>query len=540
MQRDMRRWIERLVRVLVDFVGVQSAGVVALALGGLRTPGMPPLAAQHAEGQLAGFYFRTFLPISLLFVLINALFSLYTKSRGYTLQYKLRRAGSSALVASVAVLYVCFLVDGSAAFSVSSALLFAFFAELIIPGLRWLKDWMFHRESESNADGASPGTEQTVLVVGGAGYIGSLVVKKLLSRGYSVRLLDSLVYGDQAVRGLLGHPKLEFIKGDCRNIRDVARAMVNVRNIIHLAAIVGDPACAEDGENASQINYAATRMMAEIAAGHGIERFIFASTCSVYGASDTLMDENSETAPISLYAQTKLQSEQVLLEARSKSFHPIILRFATVFGLAPRPRFDLVVNLLAAKAVQEGLITIFNGDQWRPFIHVQDVAEAVVRVFLAPLESVSGEIFNVGDDNLNFTLGQVAEKIKQQLPETRVEYVDNSDRRNYRVSFRKIRECVGFQANLTLESGIAEIRQAFLSRQISNYRQSFYNNVTFLKEKGRVNVQDELDMKVMAAFASAGSRSAHADSASHHAVRLPVEAAEHMQLAEDLGASSGS
>ena len=124
------------------------------------------------------------------------------------------------------------------------------------------------------------------------------------------------------------------------------------------------------------------------------------------------MDEKSETAPISLYAETKLQSEQVLLEAASRNFHPTILRFATVFGLAPRPRFDLVVNLLTAKAIQDGVITIYNGGQWRPFIHVQDIAEAVVQTLCAPLESVSGEIFNVGDDRMNYTLAEIAEKIR--------------------------------------------------------------------------------------------------------------------------------
>jgi len=531
MHIDMRRWIERLVRAFADFVGVQYAAIVALVLGGVHVLGIPGFAAQRGEALLASYYLRTFLPISLIFVVINAVFSLYTKWRGYTLEYKLRRASLSAIVASSTVLYICFLSNRSVMFSVASAFIFVFLVLLIIPGLRWMKDWMFHRESElvSTEDRASKG--QTVLVVGGAGYIGSLVVQKLLSRGHTVRLFDNLVYGDEAIRGLLDHPRLEFIKGDCRNIRDAAHAMVNVRSIIHLAAIVGDPACAQDGESASQINYAATRMMAELAAGHGIERFIFASTCSVYGASNALMDENSETNPISLYAYTKLQSEQVLLEARSKCFHPIVLRIATVFGLAPRPRFDLVVNLLTARAVQEGLITIFNGDQWRPFIHVEDVAEAVMRIFLAPLESVSAEIFNVGDDNLNFTLSQIAEKIKKQLPETRIEHVQNSDHRNYRVSFRKIKECVDFRAQHTIESGIAEIKQAFLSGLISNYRHSFYNNLTFLKEKGRVDTPDELDVKVMAAFASAGSRM---PSALHRAARLSMEASDGMQLGKDL------
>lgn len=508
---DIQQWLERFIRACVDFLAVQCSVVLSLALGGWHTVGPSPNFATGGEDLLGNFYVHTFLPVSSLFLVANACFALYTKSRGYTLKYKLQRATMSATLAALGVLLLCFYLNDSVRFSVASGMLFFCLSVSTIPGVRWMKDWMFHRESESSDCKEHYMADNAVLVVGGAGYIGSLVIEKLLARGYRIRLLDNLVYGDQAIRELLNNPRLEFIEGDCRNIQDVVRAMANVRNIIHLAAIVGDPACAEDGENASQINYAATRMLAEIAAGHGIERFVFASTCSVYGASDNVMDEKSETNPISLYAQTKLQSEHVLLDARSKSFHPTILRFATVFGLSRRPRFDLVVNLLTAKAMQEGVITIYNGEQWRPFIHVQDVAEAVVEVFLAPLESVSGEVFNVGDDRLNYTLRQVAGKISEQLPQTHVEHVQNSDRRNYRVSFQKIHEQVGFRARRTLEAGIAEIIEAYRSGQISNYCQPAYNNLAFLRERGRVDARNELDVKVMAAFASAGgSRSAQA------------------------------
>jgi nucleoside-diphosphate-sugar epimerase len=282
--------------------------------------------------------------------------------------------------------------------------------------------------------------------------------------------------------------------------------MNNAGSIIHLAAIVGDPACAAEDENAMQINYAATRMMLEVAKGNGIERFIFASSCSVYGASEDLMDERSVTEPISLYAETKLNSERVLLQSKSTTFHPTILRFATVFGLAPRPRFDLVVNLLTAKALQEGVITIFNGDQWRPFIHVDDIAEAILLTLFAPIEAVSGEILNIGDDLLNFTLRQVAEKICAQIPSTRVEHVENNDRRNYRVSFRKAHDCLGFRAKYSLEDGIAEIKRAYDTGLIRNYRQPFYSNLTYLKERGIVAAKTDLDAKVMAAFAGVGAR----------------------------------
>jgi nucleoside-diphosphate-sugar epimerase/succinate dehydrogenase hydrophobic anchor subunit len=507
---SLHLWLERSARALVDFIAVQIAGSVALALIGFlpwwRATGQPA----PTEAVLAHYYFHTFLPLSLVFPFMHAIFGLYTKLRGYTLDYKLRLAASSASVATLLLVFMSFVLDRDQ-LPRAVAVLFGVMAIGAAVGVRWFKDWLFHRESEARpqalAEVIPVQLSDTVLVVGGAGYIGSIVVTKLLERGKRVRLLDSLLYGRQAIEPVLHHPNLEFIKGDCRNIQDVVNAMRGVRSVIHLAAIVGDPACAAYDENAFQINFAATRMMLEVAQGYGVERFLFASSCSVYGASDSLMDENSETAPISVYAETKLHSERVLLEAQSATLHPTILRFATVFGIAPRPRFDLVVNLLTAKAIRDGVITIYNGEQWRPFIHVRDVAEAVVQTIEAPVEAVSGEIFNVGDDRHNFTLTQVAEKISALVPGTRVEHVENADRRNYRVSFAKFLACVGFRAQYTLEDGIAEIQRAFDTGLISDYHQAFYSNASYLRQRGHVNPENELDVKVMAAFAGAGNSS---------------------------------
>jgi nucleoside-diphosphate-sugar epimerase len=508
VNQKLNLWLERIARASVDFIAVQIAGALALAFIGaqswMKDAGQP----LPTEAVLSHYYFHTFLPLSLVFPLMHSLFGLYTKLRGYTLIYKLRLAGLSASVATLLLVFVSFLLNRTQ-LPRSAAVLFGVLAIGAAVGVRWFKDWLFHQEHEAFPKDKVAVTEnspsETVLVVGGAGYIGSIVVAKLLERGTTVRLLDSLLYGKQAIEPLLSHTKLEFIHGDCRNIRDVVGAMYGVKSVIHLAAIVGDPACAEYDENALQINFAATRMMLEIAKGNGVERFLFASSCSVYGASDSLMDEKSETSPISVYADTKLQSEKVLLEAASTTFHPTILRFATVFGLAPRPRFDLVVNLLTAKAICDGVITIYNGTQWRPFIHVRDVAQAVVQTIEAPVESVTGEIFNVGDERHNFTLSDVAEKIRSKIPHTRVEYVENTDRRNYRVSFRKFKDCVGFRARYSLEDGIAEIQRAFASGQIRDYHQSFYSNASYLKQRGHVNPNSELDVKVMAAFAGGGS-----------------------------------
>jgi nucleoside-diphosphate-sugar epimerase len=501
-------WLERIARALIDFIAVQLAGILALASLSLPAIFGPPGRTVPAESTLVHYYVHTFLPLSLIFPLMHALFGLYTKMRGYTCESKVRRAASSAAVATLVLVFLTYL-SAHTLLPRKTALIFGFLAVAAATSVRWLKDYLFHREAESVAGShveVIPDPAKAILVVGGAGYIGTILVSKLLARGCCVRLLDNLMYGDDAIRPLLGHSNLEFVKGDCRNIQDVVRAMNNVGSIIHLAAIVGDPACAAEDENALQINYAATRMMLEIAKGNGIQRFIFASSCSVYGASEDLMDEKSVTEPISLYAETKLNSERVLLQSKSTTFHPTILRFATVFGLAPRPRFDLVVNLLTAKAVQEGVITIFNGDQWRPFIHVDDIAEAILLTLFAPIESVSGEILNIGDDHLNFTLTQVSEKICAQILGTRVEHVENSDRRNYRVSFKKVHDCLGFRAKYSLEDGIAEIKRAYDSGLICNYRQALYSNLTYLKERGIVAAKTDLDAKVMAAFAGVGGR----------------------------------
>jgi nucleoside-diphosphate-sugar epimerase len=279
-------------------------------------------------------------------------------------------------------------------------------------------------------------------------------------------------------------------------------AVKNTDAIVHLAAIVGDPACEVDRQTSREINYAATRMLIEVAKGNGNCRLIFSSSCSVYGATDLLMDEYSNVLPISLYAQTRVDSEEALLSACSATFHPVILRLATVFGLSYRPRFDLIVNLLTAKAHAEGTITIFNGTQWRPFIHVQDVANGICQVLDAPLDVVSGEIYNLGDSHMNFTLAQLAEKVQAEFPSTRVEYIENSDRRNYRVSFEKIRNQIGFTCQWSIEDGICEMKRAFESKLIADYRDPRYSNLQFLKLCGTPVCKDELDRHLITALAN--------------------------------------
>jgi len=344
-------------------------------------------------------------------------------------------------------------------------------------------------------------TVRHVLVIGGAGYIGSVLVRKLLDHGYSVTVLDALLYGDESIRDLYGRPDFELIHDDMRNVEAVVRAMQHADAVVHLGALVGDPACALDEKLALEINLAATRMIAEVARGFGIQRFIFASTCSVYGASDQLLDERSALNPVSLYARTKIDSERVLLALNDDRFAPIILRFATVYGLSPRPRFDLVVNLLAAQAVCEKRITIFGGNQWRPFIHVNDAAEAILKCLEAPLHVVKGQIFNVGSDDQNYQIAQLGDLIKKLIPDVEViRQGDDTDRRNYRVSFAKIRKHLGFTPRYTVADGILEIKAAIEAGRIRDYRDARYSNYKTLSNEDNITLIRRTRMTSLYAF----------------------------------------
>src|SRR5262249_55598494 len=276
----------------------------------------------------------------------------YTRSRAYALRYKWKTVLMGSASASLIYLATHFLINRAEVLPRSVVISFLPLMSIGTVGARMVKEWLLtNGVSISEPGRAAPESGGApVLVVGGAGYIGSILCRELLSRGPRVRVLDSLLYGDCAIRELLDNPRFELQVGDCRNLQSVVRALKEVSSVVHLAAIVGDPACDQDRRSALEINYAATRMLLEIAKGNRVERFLFASSCSVYGATGSLMDEKSEVQPASLYAETKVDAENALLQGTTDTFHPTILRFATVFGHSPRPRFDLVVNLLTAKA----------------------------------------------------------------------------------------------------------------------------------------------------------------------------------------------
>ena len=323
---------------------------------------------------------------------------------------------------------------------------------------------------------------RTVLVIGGAGYVGSFLCRALLDRGYRVRVLDALLYGDESIRDLTSRADFELIEGDSRDITSLVRGIRGVDAVVHLGEIVGDPACALDEHLTLEVNLAATRMAAEVARGFAVQRFVYASSCSVYGASDATLDEKSRLNPVSLYARTKIGAERVLLGLRGSNFHPVIVRLATVYGLSFRPRFDLVVNTLAAKAWTEGEITVYGGAQWRPFVHVADVAQALLLCLERPLATVDGQIFNVGSAEQNYTISEVADLVQSCVPGARIHRLEGvGDPRNYRVSFHRIRDQLGFRPRRTVVDGIREIVAALQAGVVQAYADPRHDNARSLR-----------------------------------------------------------
>lgn len=301
-----------------------------------------------------------------------------------------------------------------------------------------------------------------VLVTGGAGYIGSVLVRQLLNKKFQVRVLDSLKFGGDALYDVMLNPNFEFIKGDIRNAEDIDKALVGIDAIAHLAAIVGDPACKKYSEEANETNWDASVNLFEKAEKAGVKRFVFASTCSNYGKMvnpDDFVTERSELRPVSLYAELKVKFERFLLEQhRDSNICSTSLRFSTVYGFSPRIRFDLTVNEFTRNAVVNGEQEIWGQQFWRPYCHVDDLAGSVVLVLKSSDGKVRANVYNVGCTDENYQKGTIMKEVCKVVPNVKVNYVESvEDPRDYRVNFDKIKNELGFNITKKVPDGINEI-----------------------------------------------------------------------------------
>jgi len=307
---------------------------------------------------------------------------------------------------------------------------------------------------------------KNVLVVGGAGYVGGAITDLLMESNYNVRVYDVLLYEDSFRK------PVDFIFGDVRDTEKLKPHLNWADAVVWLAAIVGDGACQLNPKLTISINQDSVSWLADNYDG----RIIFMSTCSVYGAQDKELDENSPTNPLSLYAQTKLNAEKFL-----KHKNAIIFRLGTLFGvgdLYSRIRLDLVVNILTVKAYVDGKITVFGGDQFRPLLHVKDVARAVK----LNLETEHKGIFNLARQNVRIM--DLAYQVRMHFPDLIIEHTDMpfQDTRNYRVSTQKAKDAFGFKSYHSIDEGIEELKYLVETRRIKDLASPRYSNQAYLKD----------------------------------------------------------
>jgi nucleoside-diphosphate-sugar epimerase len=321
-----------------------------------------------------------------------------------------------------------------------------------------------------------------ILVTGGAGYIGSVLVRQLLKKKHKVRVLDSLKFSGDALYDVSQHKNFELVKGDIRNSKDVAKALKGIDAVAHLAAIVGDPACKKYSDEANEVNGSASQALFEACEKAGVKRFVFASTCSNYGKMkdpNSFVHEGSELRPVSLYAELKVAYEKYLLETKKDS--PVCataLRFSTVYGFSPRIRFDLTVNEFTRNVFLTGEQEIWGPEFNRPYCHVDDLAASVALVLESPVEKVKAQVFNVGETTENYTKRNLMEEIAKIIKKTKAIYVDAADDpRDYRVNSDKIKNELGFKITKRVPDGIKEIYKVLQSGMIDDPHGQKFRNI---------------------------------------------------------------
>ena len=326
---------------------------------------------------------------------------------------------------------------------------------------------------------------KNILVTGGAGYVGSGLLRELLSAGYHVTCIDNLIFGGESLLDIWHNKNFTFINCDITDYNKLNKlfSKKNFYAVIHLAAIVGDPACKLYPDLANKINWEASKFLIEKSQISGVSKFIFASTCSNYGKManpEAYVDENSNLAPVSLYAELKVKFEKYLLYEmkKKKDFSPTSLRFSTVYGLSPRMRFDLTINEFTKDLALGKELLVFGEQFWRPYCHVKDFSKAFLTVLNSPSKKVAYNVFNVGDTNENYTKQMLVNEIKKFLPKSKIKYVTkNDDPRDYRVNCDKIKKELNFKISMTVSDGIREIIRVIQENLIKDPENQKYYNI---------------------------------------------------------------
>ncbi len=325
-----------------------------------------------------------------------------------------------------------------------------------------------------------------VLIVGGAGYIGSVLCKKLLKKNYTVKIVDKVLYDKNVISNFIKNKNFSFDKADICDLNTQINVIRDIDVVVFLAEIVGDPACNARPEDALKTNYLSISSMAQLCSHLGISKFIYTSSCSVYGLDkqNKLLTEKSDLNPISHYARMKIMSEKALLSNKNDIFKPTIFRLGTVFGPSLRNRFDLVVNTMAKNAYYDKKINLHGGEQWRPNIHVEDVAEGIITSIKSSQKKVGNKIFNLSSDMSNFKIKDIAFAAKKIFKKSKINIVKSMvDPRNYRVSSKKFFYSSGFKAKKTINQAYKDFEKIFKNNKNFNPNKKIFSNIKVLSDK---------------------------------------------------------
>jgi nucleoside-diphosphate-sugar epimerase len=324
--------------------------------------------------------------------------------------------------------------------------------------------------------------KRTIVVFGGAGYVGAVLTPALLAEGYLVRVFDTFWYGKSVFKEEFANSNLQLIQGDIRNIEEVRSALKGATDVIHLACISNDPSFDLDPTLGKSINLDSFAPLVKAAKLSGVRRFIYASSSSVYGVKvEEKVTEELSLEPLTDYSKFKAACEEIILEAHTSDFRCTVLRPATICGVSSRQRFDLSVNILTNHAINLGKITVFGGSQFRPNLHIQDMARAYLHI-LQQDTNIDREIFNVGGENLS--LDEIALKVQKQVGEhLAIHHSDTDDLRSYRVDSSKILTKLGFKPVYSVDQAIIDLQKEFLNNKFQDSLENpMYFNIKKMKE----------------------------------------------------------
>jgi nucleoside-diphosphate-sugar epimerase len=345
-----------------------------------------------------------------------------------------------------------------------------------------------------------------VFVAGGAGYIGSVLVPSLLEHGHRVTVLDRLFFGNSLAASEARHKDtLRVVRGDIRSFDP--QLLNSIDAVVDLSGISNDPSCALEPELTRSVNLVGMKRLAAAAREHGVRRYVYSSSCSVYGHGEASgLSETSERQPVSLYARVKAEAEDFLFDLGQRSRNEMqvcALRLATVFGLSPRMRFDLAINVMTKNAYVSHRITVDGGGrQWRPFVHVTDAARAFERVLGSDPAAVAGQVFNIGSDQNNVQILNLAFRVRDAVPGTEVVHAPTDpDLRDYHVSFEKVHRVLGFRPERSIDDGIREVLSALREGSVDPEDRRWYTlkQYLFLREAERACAELSLDGRLLSA-----------------------------------------